>query len=146
MKFNGTVRGTQAVKPSNVEINGNTVYIRGNIQPFEEKDGRDNVTKGWVYSEVILTPSEYDQAKALALDIPDDMWDDGLQTMFRTIRYERLDGAEQSAQRNIRNGVDVERNEVTLKAIDEYKMAVRATKDAPGYPNNVPVWPAEPEF
>ena len=146
MKFNGTVRGTQSVKPSNVEINVNTVYIRGNIQPFEEKDETDNTTKGWVYSEVILNPAEYDQAKVLALDVPDDMWDDGLQTMFRSIRYERLDGAEQSAQRNIRNGVDVEKNEAILKTIDVYKMAVRATKDALGYPNNVPVWPAEPEF
>lgn len=145
MRFNGRIRGTQDVKPSNVEVNGKTVYVRGSITPFEEQDD-DRTTRGWEYTEVILTPTEYDQAKALALTIPDDRWDDGLQTMFRTIRYERLDGAEQSAQRNIRNGVDVEANEATLKAIDAYKLAVRATKDAAGYPNNVPVWPAEPEF
>lgn len=145
MRSNGTVKGTQQVRPSNIEEYPDRVIVRGSFGTFEDKDG-EHVMKGWTYSEMILDPSEYACARALTLYVPDDMWDDGLQTMFRSIRYERLDGAEQSAQRNIRNGVDVEKNEAILKTIDAYKMAVRATKDAPGYPNNVPVWPAEPEF
>ena len=145
MKSNGTVRGTQKVRPPNVEEFPDRVIVRGAFRTFEEKDD-NHVMTGWEYEEIILDPAEYSCAKSLSLNIPDDMWDDGLQTMFRTIRYERLDGAEQSAQRNIRNGVDVEANEATLKAIDAYKLTVRATKDAAGYPNNVPVWPAEPEF
>lgn len=61
--------------------------------------------------------------------------------MMRTILYERTDGERAKAERNIRLNVDVEANTAKLKAIDDYCKAVEATKNAKGYPTNVPSYP-----
>ena len=95
----------------------------------------------WEYTEDVLTKAEYDNICASAPDVSFDAWDDGLQTMVRTILYKRMDGDRAKAERNIRLGVDVEENTAKLKAIDDYCKAVENTKNAVGYPNNVPVYP-----
>ena len=142
MRSNGTVRGTQAVKPACIEINGDTVYIRGDIvRKSEKREGRTE--EFWEYTENILTGTEYEAIRASAphVSIPDDAWNDGLQTMMRTILYEKTDGDRAKAERNIRLGVDVEANTAKRDAIDAYCRKVELTKTASGYPKNVPVYP-----
>ncbi len=138
----GIVRGTQAVKPANIEINADTVYIRGDI--VRKSETRDEQTyEFWEYVEDVLSSTEYEAMRASApnIGIADDAWDDGLQTMVRTILYERMDGERAKAERNIRLGIDVEANTARLNAIDAYCKAVENTKDAQGYPRNVPAYP-----
>ncbi len=138
----GTVRGTQAVKPANIEINADTVYIRGSV--VRKSETRDEETmEFWEYTEDVLSRTEYEamQASAPNIGIADNAWDDGLQTMVRTILYERTDGDRAKLERKIRLGIDVDENTALLKKLDEYCDAVRATKDAEGYPTNVPSYP-----
>lgn len=142
MKYHGVVRGTQAVKPQCIEQNGDTVYIRGDIvRKTETRD--DQVESYWEYTENVLSKAEYEQIRATApyTNIPDDAWNDGLQTMVRTILYENTDGDRAKAERNIRLGIEVEANQKILDGIDAYCQAVAETKDAKGYPTNVPVYP-----
>lgn len=142
MKFNGTVRGTQATKPACIEINGDTVYIRGDIVRKSEKK-EDRSEEFWEYTENILTGTEFEAIKASAphSSIPDDAWNDGLQTMMRTILYEKTDGDRAKVERNIRLGIDVEVNTAKRDAIDAYCRKVELTKTAAGYPKNVPEYP-----
>ena len=140
MIHHGTVRGTQAVKPDCIEVNCNTVYIRGDIVRKSEQD-KDRTMEFWEYTEDVLTKAEYDNICASAPNVSFDAWDDGLQTMVRTILYRRMDGDRAKAERNIRLGLDVEENTAKLKAIDDYCKAVENTKNAVGYPNNVPEYP-----
>lgn len=142
MIHHGIVRGTQAVKPANIEINGSTVYIRGDIT--RKSETRDEQTmEYWEYVEDVLSSTEYESMRASAphIGIADDEWSDGLQTMVRTILYERMDGERAKAERNIRLDIDVEANTATLNAIDAYCKAVENTKNAQGYPHNVPEYP-----
>ena len=142
MRSNGTVRGTQAVKPACIEINGDTVSIRGDIvRKSDKREGRTE--EFWEYTENILTGTEYEAIRASAphVSIPDDAWNDGLQTMMRTILYEKTDGDRAKAERNIRLGVDIEANTAKRDAIDAYCRKVELTKTASGYPKNVPVYP-----
>ncbi len=142
MIHHGIVRGTQAVKPANIEINGSTVYIRGDIT--RKSETRDEQTmEYWEYVEDVLSSTEYESFRASApnIGIADDEWDDGLQTMVRSILYERMDGERAKAERNIRLNIDVEANTARLNAIDAYCKAVESTKDAKGYPSNVPEYP-----
>ena len=142
MKFNGIVRGTQAVKPACIEINGDTVYIRGDIsRKSEQRD--DRAEEFWEYTENVLTGTEFGAIRASAphSSIPDDAWNDGLQTMMRTILYEKTDGDRAKAERNIRLGIDVEVNTAKRDAIDAYCRKVELTKTASGYPKNIPVYP-----
>ncbi len=138
----GTVRGTQPVKPANIEINADAVYIRGSVVRKSETID-DRTEEYWEYVEDVLSRTEYEamQASAPNVGIADDAWDDGLQTMVRTILYERTDGDRAKLERKIRLGIDVEENTAMLKKLDQYCDAVRATKEAEGYPNNVPVFP-----
>lgn len=145
MIINKNVKGSQPIKPNVIEKNNDVVYIRSNIQEKTEKI-EDVSYKVWEYDENQLTRSEYDQLLNLSLIISDDAWNDGLQTAFREARYKRMDGPEQSARRKIELGIDVEKNQTKLQTILEYKQAVNETKNQPGYPNNVPVYPPEPEF
>lgn len=147
MIHHGIVKGTQAVKPECIEINGDTVYIRGDIVRKSEAED-DRTMEYWEYTEDVLSKSEYESMKACApaVGIADDEWNDGLQTMVRTILYERTDGDRARAERNIRLGIDVEANTAKLKAIDDYCKAVEATKTAAGYPANVPAYPETISF
>ena len=140
MIHHGIVKGTQAVKPECIEINGDTVYIRGDIVRKSETED-DRTMEYWEYTEDVLTRTEYDAIRASAPAVSFDAWNDGLQTMMRTILYERTDGERAKAERNIRLNVDVEANTAKLKAIDDYCKAVEATKNAKGYPENVPNYP-----
>ena len=142
MKFNGIVRGTQATKPACIEINGDTVYIRGDITRKSEKRD-DRIEEFWEYTENIFTKTEFEaiQASAPNSSIPDDAWNDGLQTMMRTILYEKTDGDRAKAERNIRLGIDVEANTAKRDAIDAYCRKIELTKNASGYPRNVPEYP-----
>lgn len=142
MKYNGIVRGTQAVKPACIEINHNAVYIRGDItRKSETREDREE--QYWEYTENVLDKTEYEAIRASAphSGIPDDAWNDGLQTMMRTILYERTDGDRAKAERAVRLGIDTEANTAKIAAIDAYCKAVMDTKDAKGYPTNVPVYP-----
>lgn len=142
MMNHGIVRGTQAVKPANIEINGDTVYIRGDITRKSEQED-DRTVEFWGYTENVLTKAEYESfvASAPHVGIPDDAWNDGLQTMVRTILYERTDGDRAKAERNIRLGIDTDANKAILAKIDEYCKQVMDTKNAKGYPTNIPVYP-----
>ena len=128
------------MKPDCIEINCDTVYIRGDIVRKSEQD-EDRTREFWEYTEDVLAKSEYENICASAPNVSFDAWDDGLQTMVRTILYRRMDGDRAKAERNIRLGLDVKENTAKLKAIDDYCKAVENTKNAAGYPNNVPEYP-----
>ena len=97
---------------------------------------------GYVSKVVGTTDAGFFPAEcASAPNVAFDAWDDGLQTMVRTILYRRMDGDRAKAERNIRLGLDVEENTAKLKVIDDYCKAVENTKNAVGYPNNVPEYP-----
>ena len=128
------------MKPDCIEINCDTVYIRGDIVRKSEQD-EDRTLEFWEYTEDVLAKSEYENICASAPNVSFDAWDDGLQTMVRTILYRRMDGDRAKAERNIRLGLDVKESTAKLKAIDDYCKAVENTKNAAGYPNNVPEYP-----
>ena len=47
------------IKPKEVQILGNKVYIRSNIQQIEKKDEMNNVTTIYTYNEEIKNKDEY---------------------------------------------------------------------------------------
>lgn len=52
--------GTQAEKPPVMEINGNTVYVRKNVQRIT-KETEQGAVEVWKYKEAQLTVEEYMQ-------------------------------------------------------------------------------------
>lgn len=147
MRYNGSVEGTQAVRPANMERNGNSVYIRGNISRKMHRDeGMGETRESWIYDEVVMTLSEYDVFSHLGDVVPTGQWTAGLQEAGRSVRYQRMDGHRAKCERNIRLGIDPDVYEERLRIIDEYCEAVRQTQYAEGYPTADPVWPEEPEF
>lgn len=142
MRYNGIVKGTQATKPECITIWRDLVYIRGDItRKSETREDREE--QYWEYTENVLDKTEYEAIRASAphSGIPDDAWNDGLQTMMRTILYERTDGDRAKAERAVRLGIDTEANTAKIAEIDAYCKAVMDTKDVEGYPTNVPVYP-----
>lgn len=58
-------RSESAIKPSEIEICKNTVYIRKNIT-LEERTDNDATFDFWVYQEATLSLSEFEEYSKLA--------------------------------------------------------------------------------
>lgn len=56
-----TVRGTQSEKPAEIDTTSSqyVVYIRKDIEAFEEMDSEGNQTKGWKYKECVVPNNNY---------------------------------------------------------------------------------------
>ncbi len=141
MKFRAEVSGTQESKPADIESNGNSVYARANIRRVSVEDG-DRTREEWRYEEAEMTSAEW--SSLLALDSSwVGSWSDAMRTAERRARYERMDPRVSSVRRRIDLGDDVEGNTVKLMAYQQYCAAVTATREQPGYPQDV-TYPAEP--
>lgn len=148
MIYNEQVRGTQAVRPLDFEVNGGSVYARANITAVEETEG-DEPFKGWQYSEVELTSQEFDALKmGITSVIP--FWNEATRCAERRARYERMDPKVRSLERQIRVAYaeeDVsgaEAAEAKLLQIHQYCKAVTETQNQSGYPQKV-TYPDEPD-
>lgn len=145
MIYRDRVKGTQDLRPQNIEVNEDTVYIRGNIDLISEvENGIEEWL--WLYDEVEMSRAEFDRFKDLQSIVPSGQWTAGLQEAGRSVRYQRMDGRRAKCERMIRLGIDVDVHTEHLRLIDEYCEAVRQTQYAEGYPTADPVWPEEPEF
>lgn len=133
MQYNGLVHGSQAIKPSFIEENGDSIYLRINIEQIEIADGSD-VRKEWQYDETVLTRLEYQsilQGRLIGAE-----WTDALRTLERTRLYR---DADDMISKYSTDAV----NESKKQEWIDYKAAVRATQDAEGYPQTV-VYPEQP--
>ncbi|MBP3386582.1 MAG: hypothetical protein J6K69_07015 [Candidatus Methanomethylophilaceae archaeon] len=145
MIYRDRVKGTQDLRPQNIEVNEDTVYIRGNIDLISEvENGIEEWL--WLYDEVEMSRAEYDRFKDLQSIVPAGQWTAGLQEAGRSVRYQRMDGRRAKCERMIRLGIDTDVHTEHLRLIDEYCEAVRQTQYAQGYPTNDPVWPEEPDM
>lgn len=130
MRFNAAVHGTQPVKPSFVEENGDHVYLRTNIERVTVKSDREGEEdrQEWQYDETVLNRTEYQsiiQGRLMSGE-----WTDALRTAERMQRYREADDM---LSKYSTDAVD----KTKYSAWKDYKAAVRATQDAAGYPQQV---------
>lgn len=135
MIINENVRGTQESRPLAVEQNGQTVYIRNNVERKSEKDEMGETVQFWEYDEIIMTLSEYDSVRAGRLIGMD--WTDALRAVERSALY---DHADTQISKYSTDASDAAMRQAWV----DYKAGVRATQSAKGYPQSVS-YPAMPE-
>lgn len=141
MKYSTSVKGSQAVKPSDFETNGRRIYARANIEQYtEEMDGQ--TVMGWTYDEVILSDGEYGALRELNTEWVT-VWSAALRCAERRARYERIDPIVSSIRRKIDLGIDTEANQEKLLTIQTYCKAVTDTQESEGFPLQV-TYPDEP--
>lgn len=140
---NGTVQGTQAYKPKEIERNGNSVYIRSDIQRVTvEREGEDPM-EVWQYQETVLDASEYD---ALSVGAWSGTWTEPLRSVERTILHSATTDDTMQAYRKLRQGDKTIDWQAWLDTLDAYNKAVSDTKYQETYPDKVtyPDYPTKP--
>lgn len=138
---NGTVQGTQAYKPKEIERNGNQVYIRSDIERVTvEREGEEPM-EVWQYQETVLESAEYD---ALSIGAWSGTWTDPLRSVERRILHSETTDDTMQAFRKLREGDKTIDWQAWLDALDAYNVAIEKTKEQPDYPLKV-VYPDYPE-
>ena len=140
---NGTVQGTQSRKPNEIERNGNSVYIRSDIQRVSvEREGEDPM-EVWQYQETVLSSAEYDQ---LSIGTWSGTWTEPLRSVERTILHSATTDDTMQAYRKLRQGDKTIDWQAWLDTLDAYNVAIEKTKEQEGYPLKVeyPEYPTKP--
>lgn len=140
---NGTVQGTQAYKPKEIERNGNSVYIRSDIQSVTvEREGEDPM-EVWQYQETVLSSAEYDQ---LSIGAWSGTWTEPLRSVERTILHSATTDDTMQAYRKLRQGDKTIDWQAWLDTLDAYNVAIEETKNQESYPLTVsyPPYPTKP--
>ena len=140
---NGTVHGTQERKPKEIESNGNSVYIRSDIQRVSvEREGEDPM-EVWQYQETVLSSAEYDQ---LSIGTWSGTWTGPLRSVERTILHSATTDDTMQAYRKLRQGDKTIDWQAWLDTLDAYNVAIEQTKEQEGYPLKVeyPEYPTKP--
>lgn len=140
---NGTVHGTQERKPKEIERNGNSVYIRSDIQRVSvEREGED-LMEVWQYQETVLSTAEYDQ---LSIGAWSGTWTGPLRSVERTILHSATTDDTMEAYRKLRQGDKTIDWQAWLDTLDAYNVAIEETKNQGGYPLKVeyPEYPTKP--
>lgn len=140
---NGTVQGTQAYKPNEIEHNGNSVYIRSDIQRVTvEREGEDPM-EVWQYQETVLSSAEYDK---LSIGAWSGTWTEPLRSVERTILHSATTDDTMQAYRKLRQGDKTIDWQAWLDQLDAYNVAIEETKNQEGYPLRVtyPEYPTKP--
>ena len=140
---NGTVQGTQAYKPKEIERNGNSVYIRSDIQRVNVKQEGMEPMEVWQYQETVLESAEYD---ALSVGAWSGAWTEPLRSVERTILHSATTDDTMQAYRKLRQGDQTIDWQAWLDALDAYNVAIEKTKEQEGYPLKVtyPEYPTKP--
>lgn len=140
---NGTVHGTQERKPKEIERNGNSVYIRSDIQRVSvEREGEDPM-EVWQYQETVLSSTEYDQ---LSIGTWSGTWTEPLRSVERTILHSATTDDTMQAYRKLRQGDKTIDWQAWLDTLDAYNVAIEETQNQPDYPLKVtyPEYPTKP--
>lgn len=140
---NGTVQGTQAYKPKEIERNGNQVYIRSDIQRVTvEREGEDPM-EVWQYQETVLSSAEYD---VLSIGAWSGTWTEPLRSVERTNLHSATTDDTMQAYRKMRQGDKTMDWQAWLDTLDAYNVAIEETKNQEGYPLKVtyPEYPTKP--
>lgn len=143
MKNNGTVQGTQAYKPKEIERNGGYVYIRSDIQRVTvQRDERESM-EVWQYQETVLSSAEYD---TLSVGAWSGSWTEPLRSVERYILHSATTDDTMQAYRKMRQGDKVIDWQAWLDQLDAYNVAIEGTKNQEGYPLKVtyPEYPMKP--
>ena len=132
MRFRSGV--SSGIKQPEIETNGGLIYVRSNYASHIEKDegGAERVV--WTYDEYVLTANEYNDVR-VGRFIGE--WSDALRSVQRESLYEQAD------RMLMKYSSDVQ-DSAKRQAWITYKAGVRATQNAPGYPQTVN-YPAVPE-
>ena len=140
---NGTVHGTQECKPREMERNGNSVYIRSDIQRVTvEREGEDPM-EVWQYQETVLSSAEYDK---LSIGAWSGAWTEPLRSVERYVLHSATTDDTMQAYRKLRQGDKTIDWQAWLDALDAYNVAIEETQTQPDYPNRVeyPEYPLKP--
>lgn len=140
---NGTVHGTQERKPKEIERNGNSVYIRSDIQRVSvQQEGMEPI-EVWQYQETVLSSAEYDQ---LSIGAWSGAWTEPLRSVERYILHSATTDDTLEAYRKLRQGDKTIDWQAWLDTLDAYNVAIEETKNQEGYPLTVeyPECPTKP--
>ena len=140
---NGTVQGTQAYKPKEIERNGNSVYRRSDIQRVSGKQEGMEPMEVWQYQETVLSSAEYDK---LSIGAWSGTWTEPLRSVERYVLHSATTDDTMQAYRKMRQGDKTIDWQVWLDALDAYNVAIEKTKEQEGYPHTVeyPEYPVKP--
>lgn len=125
MQLRTDIHGGQVTVPD-IEHNYGNVYVRFNIQPYEEQDEQGQITKGWTYDEWFM--SEYEYQAIQQGNMPyGGVWDDALRSIERGALYDEAD-------RYISKYTTDVPDESKRMAWVSYKASVRSTPSQENYP------------
>ena len=117
------------------EHNFGSVYVRFNIQPYEETTD-EQTYKGWVYDEWFMTEYEYQMVQQGQMPYGG-AWDDALRSVERASLYRTADDMIAKYSTDV---PDESKKQLWI----QYKHAVRDTQTSPSYPTEV-TYPMRPE-
>lgn len=143
MKNNSTVQGTQERKPKEIERNGNSIYIRSDIQRVTvEREGEEPM-EVWQYQETVLESAEYD---ALSVGAWSGAWTEPLRSVERYILHSATTDDTMQAYRKLRQGDKTIDWQAWLDQLDAYNVAIEETQKQETYPESVvyPEYPTRP--
>lgn len=143
MKDNGTVQGTQARKPAEIERNGNQVYLRSDIQRVTVQREGEEPYEAWQYQETVMESAEYD---LLSIGAWRGTFTEPLRSAERTMLHNASSDDTLQALRKLREGSRTMDWQAWLDQLDAYNVAIEETKNQPEYPLKVtyPEYPKKP--
>lgn len=133
MQLREQIHGGQVTVPD-IEHNYGDVYVRFNIQPYEETID-EQTYKGWVYDEWFMSEYEYQMIQQGQMPYGG-VWDDALRSIERGALYDEAD-------RYISKYATDVPDESKRMAWVNYKASVRSTPSQETYPQVV-TYPIRP--